>query len=38
MTPFDVVAACALDAALGDPRRMPHPVRGMGRIITAGCP
>ena len=35
MTPFDVVAACALDAALGDPRRMPHPVRGMGRIITA---
>jgi adenosylcobinamide-phosphate synthase len=34
MTPFDVVAACALDAAIGDPRMMPHPVRWMGRVIA----
>ena len=33
MNPVDVLVACALDAAIGDPRAMPHPVRGMGRVI-----
>ena len=33
MNPVDVLVACALDAALGDPRPMPHPVRWMGRLI-----
>jgi len=33
MNPLDVLMACALDAALGDPRAMPHPVRWMGRLI-----
>ena len=33
MTGIEVVAACALDAAIGDPRTMPHPVRWMGRLI-----
>jgi adenosylcobinamide-phosphate synthase len=34
MTPVEMVAACVLDAAIGDPRSMPHPVRWMGRIIV----
>jgi adenosylcobinamide-phosphate synthase len=33
MMPVDLVAACALDAALGDPSEFPHPVRWMGRVI-----
>ncbi|HJU05750.1 MAG TPA: CobD/CbiB family cobalamin biosynthesis protein, partial [Nitrospiraceae bacterium] len=33
MTPIDLIVACALDAVLGDPRRLPHPVRLMGKII-----
>jgi adenosylcobinamide-phosphate synthase len=34
MTPIEMVAACVLDAAIGDPRAMPHPVRWMGRLIA----
>ena len=34
MTPMEVVAACALDAAIGDPRVLPHPVRWMGSFIA----
>ena len=30
MTPMELVAACALDAAIGDPKVLPHPVRWMG--------
>ena len=33
MMPFDFVLACALDAAIGDPRWFPHPVRGLGYLI-----
>ena len=29
---YQVVAAVALDLALGDPRWLPHPVRGIGRL------
>lgn len=29
-----VLCALALDLALGDPRGLPHPVRGLGRVIT----
>lgn len=29
-----IVAAMLLDAVFGDPRRIPHPVSGIGRIIT----
>lgn len=32
---FKIIAAVALDLALGDPRGMPHPVRGMGRLAEA---
>ena len=32
MTAMEVVAACVLDAAVGDPRIMPHPVRWMGSL------
>jgi len=32
MTAMEVVAACALDAAVGDPRILPHPVRWMGSL------
>jgi adenosylcobinamide-phosphate synthase len=35
MTPFDVLAACTLDATIGDPRALPHPVRGMGKLIAS---
>lgn len=34
MTALDLAAACALDALIGDPRAMPHPVRWMGQVIT----
>lgn len=34
MTPVEMVAACLLDAAIGDPLAMPHPVRWMGRAIA----
>ena len=34
MTALDVAAACALDAVIGDPQAMPHPVRWMGRLIA----
>ncbi|MDR2490406.1 MAG: adenosylcobinamide-phosphate synthase CbiB [Spirochaetaceae bacterium] len=31
-----ILAAFILDALLGDPRRLPHPVRGFGFLITHG--
>lgn len=34
MTAGTLLLASALDAALGDPRWLPHPVRLMGRVIT----
>src|ERR1043165_7389817 len=34
MMPVDMMAACALDAAIGDPPQMPHPVRWMGGVIA----
>lgn len=34
MTGSDLLLAAALDAAVGDPRWFPHPVRGMGRLIA----
>jgi adenosylcobinamide-phosphate synthase len=34
MSPMEVMAACALDAAIGDPRTMPHPVRWMGSLVA----
>lgn len=34
MTGGDLLLAAALDIALGDPRWLPHPVRGMGRLIA----
>jgi adenosylcobinamide-phosphate synthase len=34
MTAVELLAACLLDAVMGDPRWLPHPVRGMGRIIS----
>lgn len=34
MTGGDLLAAVGLDIALGDPRWLPHPVRGMGRVIA----
>jgi adenosylcobinamide-phosphate synthase len=34
MTALEVAAACALDALIGDPRAMPHPVRWMGNVIA----
>jgi adenosylcobinamide-phosphate synthase len=30
----DLVLACVLDAAIGDPPSLPHPVRSMGRVIA----
>jgi adenosylcobinamide-phosphate synthase len=35
MTPELLLGASALDAAVGDPRWIPHPVRLMGRAISA---
>jgi adenosylcobinamide-phosphate synthase len=32
MTAVELMAACALDASIGDPRAMPHPVRWMGSL------
>jgi len=38
MTATDVVLAVALDAAIGDPRALPHPVRAVGAVIVwLGC-
>jgi adenosylcobinamide-phosphate synthase len=34
MTAVDLLLACALDAAIGDPRWLPHPVRGMGYLAN----
>jgi adenosylcobinamide-phosphate synthase len=34
MTPGTLLLACTLDAVLGDPRWLPHPVRLMGRTIV----
>jgi adenosylcobinamide-phosphate synthase len=34
MTGGDLLLAAALDVTLGDPRWLPHPVRGMGAVIT----
>jgi adenosylcobinamide-phosphate synthase len=34
MTGHDLLLAAALDAALGDPRWFPHPVKAMGRVIS----
>ena len=34
MTGSDLLLAAGLDVWLGDPRWLPHPVRGMGRVIT----
>lgn len=34
MTGNDLLIAAALDAALGDPRWFPHPVRAMGAVIA----
>ena len=36
MTAGSFLGACVLDALLGDPRRVPHPVRGIGRLIGWG--
>jgi adenosylcobinamide-phosphate synthase len=35
MTPLEIVAACAIDAAIGDPQTMPHPVRWMGALAAS---
>ncbi|MBD5605534.1 MAG: cobalamin biosynthesis protein CobD, partial [Candidatus Eremiobacteraeota bacterium] len=29
-----LAAACALDAVLGDPRALPHPVQAFGAVIA----
>lgn len=34
MMPGDLLLACGLDATIGDPRWLPHPVRGMGYLVT----
>ena len=34
MTATDVLLAVALDAAIGDPRALPHPVRAIGAVIA----
>jgi adenosylcobinamide-phosphate synthase len=34
MMPSDLLLACALDAAIGDPRWLPHPVRAMGYVVV----
>lgn len=33
ITPLELAAASALDALIGDPRWLPHPVRGIGWLI-----
>ncbi|TRO77837.1 adenosylcobinamide-phosphate synthase CbiB [Trichloromonas acetexigens] len=32
---FQIILAMAMDAVIGDPRWLPHPVRGIGRAATA---
>jgi adenosylcobinamide-phosphate synthase len=32
--PWELMAGVGLDLVLGDPRWLPHPVRGFGRIVT----
>lgn len=34
MTVVELLAACLLDAVMGDPRWLPHPIRAMGRVIS----
>lgn len=34
LTTLAILVGCALDLMLGDPRRVPHPVVGMGRTIS----
>jgi adenosylcobinamide-phosphate synthase len=34
MTGGELIVVAALDAAVGDPRWLPHPVRGMGLVIS----
>lgn len=34
MRPGDVLLVCALDAMIGDPRWLPHPVKGMGLLVN----
>ncbi len=34
MTGGDLLVAAAVDVAIGDPRWLPHPVRGMGLVIS----
>lgn len=34
MTVTVFLGACALDLAIGDPRWLPHPIRGIGRLIA----
>ncbi|HET9846903.1 MAG TPA: adenosylcobinamide-phosphate synthase CbiB [Nitrospira sp.] len=34
MTPIEFLAACLVDAVIGDPPAWPHPVRWMGRLIA----
>lgn len=34
MRPLDLIFIAVLDLAIGDPEWFPHPVRGMGRLIT----
>lgn len=36
MTVGSFLGACALDLVLGDPRRFPHPVKAIGRLIEWG--
>ena len=36
ITPYILMVAITLDLILGDPRWLPHPVVGMGRLISAG--
>jgi len=33
MTPTNLLFACILDSVLGDPRWLPHPIRGIGWVI-----
>jgi adenosylcobinamide-phosphate synthase len=32
--PWELIAGVGLDLVLGDPRWLPHPVRGFGRLVT----
>ena len=34
MTGGELAVACVLDAAIGDPRWFPHPVRWMGLLVN----